>query len=147
MRSSGRKRKSRRKTLRQKFVSNGDLCVYCKCKLTAENVSVEHIKPEALGGTLRNDNVVGACKNCNHLNGGILGCRLTFLRVEKEYLKAERELNFLKLFKFVFPKAYALANKNTKNLKKKLDSKQMGLIEAISKCKHYAGYKITNEQL
>ena len=41
-------------------------CAYCGSK---ENITLDHVKPKALGGTDRSENIVCACHKCNQDKG------------------------------------------------------------------------------
>jgi len=44
-------------------------CFTCKTCFSTENLSVDHIKPEILGGTLDFDNLQTLCRKCNSSKG------------------------------------------------------------------------------
>ena len=45
-------------------------CRYCgKPKLYKQQLNVDHVVPESLGGAYTPDNLVVACKQCNHRKG------------------------------------------------------------------------------
>lgn len=60
------KQRMRAKKLLKKRQRN---CFYCGCILTNSNRTLEHLRPRALGGTDRADNLVLACKPCNYDRG------------------------------------------------------------------------------
>jgi len=41
-------------------------CAYCGCEITLDNFQVDHKLPKAAGGTDNFDNLMPACKECNH---------------------------------------------------------------------------------
>ena len=45
--------------------SCGWRCVYCRCLLTMETLTVDHIKPKAQGGNGDRANLAPACFDCN----------------------------------------------------------------------------------
>jgi hypothetical protein len=44
-------------------------CAYCGCKLRFEQMTVDHIKPIAHGGKDTENNMLPACRSCNHRKG------------------------------------------------------------------------------
>lgn len=48
-------------------------CYRCGVLLTARTVTVDRIRPGALGGTYRRDNIRPACGRCNSQTGAALG--------------------------------------------------------------------------
>ena len=63
-------------TRRAVFARDGGRCVYCGSPAT----SIDHVVPRSRGGLHTWDNVVSACRRCNHIKGdrqiGELGWRL-----------------------------------------------------------------------
>lgn len=63
-------------TRRAVFARDGGRCVYCGAPAT----SIDHVVPRSRGGLHTWDNVVSACRRCNHIKGdrhiGELGWRL-----------------------------------------------------------------------
>lgn len=47
-------------------------CQYCGERFTADELTLDHIKPISRGGTDSWNNVVAACKRCNHKKGNHL---------------------------------------------------------------------------
>ena len=41
-------------------------CGHCGCELTYENCSFDHIIPQIKNGENSQDNLIAACKSCNH---------------------------------------------------------------------------------
>ncbi len=58
-----------RLTRREVFQRDGHVCQYCG---TAGELTVDHVVPRARGGTHAWENVVAACRPCNHRKGGRL---------------------------------------------------------------------------
>ncbi len=44
-------------------------CQYCAKVFTASELTLDHVKPRSRGGATNWENVVAACKRCNHLKG------------------------------------------------------------------------------
>ena len=64
--------------LKELFHKQRGLCCYCKCNMTLRrdeqhSVTVEHIIPKSLGGTLEKGNVRAACRKCNTNRGNTMG--------------------------------------------------------------------------
>ncbi|MGQ4893504.1 MAG: HNH endonuclease [Candidatus Njordarchaeia archaeon] len=55
--------KSKRKEVFNKY--NGH-CAYCGCEITFDNFQVDHIWPKIFNGDDSIDNLMPACKECNH---------------------------------------------------------------------------------
>lgn len=64
---SGLSDRVRRQILR--MLAEFDRCVYCNCTLNLMNATRDHIKPRSHGGTLHQDNIVLACRQCNNRKG------------------------------------------------------------------------------
>jgi hypothetical protein len=47
------------------------MCLYCGGTFATQELSRDHITPMVQGGTDRWNNVVTACKRCNHHKGGL----------------------------------------------------------------------------
>lgn len=73
LKSCGRRAKTRGRlpagTKAGLLISQGGLCVYCKCDITQKN-HLDHIMPLVLGGTHTADNVQLLCPPCNLSKGG-----------------------------------------------------------------------------
>lgn len=41
-------------------------CAYCGCKLEYKNMQVDHVKPLRIGGNDELNNMLPACRSCNH---------------------------------------------------------------------------------
>lgn len=41
-------------------------CAYCGCEIEYENMQVDHVKPLRIGGEDELDNMLPACRSCNH---------------------------------------------------------------------------------
>lgn len=41
-------------------------CAYCGCELEYKDMQVEHVKPLSICGTDTIDNMLPACRSCNH---------------------------------------------------------------------------------
>ena len=48
------------------LIRDGYTCQYCKKELTSHNGTVDHLVPLSRGGQTQWENVVAACKPCNH---------------------------------------------------------------------------------
>lgn len=60
-------------------------CGHCGCKLTDENITVDHIIPISKGGTNREENLICLCKECNTDKSNMLADPIyyyPYLRVE-----------------------------------------------------------------
>lgn len=62
----GRKVRLSRKNL---LIRDGHKCAYCAKGLTTHNATMDHIVPVSRGGRTLWQNVVAACKVCNHKKG------------------------------------------------------------------------------
>ena len=47
---------------------DGYKCVYCGC---TENLTIDHVRPRALGGSTTASNCVTACRSCNQEKGSM----------------------------------------------------------------------------
>lgn len=56
----------RRKILKK---TNGH-CAYCGCRLKYNEMQIDHIIPIHIGGEDTENNMLPACKSCNHYKGG-----------------------------------------------------------------------------
>ncbi len=59
-------------TNRALFVRDHDTCMYCGHKQFVRNLTRDHIIPRSMGGRDEWNNVVAACKRCNHYKGSRL---------------------------------------------------------------------------
>ena len=59
-------------TNRALFARDHNLCMYCGFKQPDSNLTRDHVVPKSLGGQDQWDNVVAACKRCNHRKGNRL---------------------------------------------------------------------------
>ena len=55
-------------TRREVFIRDGYTCQYCGRQ--AGDLTIDHVVPKSKGGTHAWDNLVSACKPCNHRKGG-----------------------------------------------------------------------------
>lgn len=55
-------------TRREIFIRDGFTCQYCERQ--ASDLTIDHVIPRSRGGHHVWDNVVSACKSCNHRKGG-----------------------------------------------------------------------------
>lgn len=55
-------------TRREIFIRDGFTCQYCERQ--ASDLTIDHVIPRSRGGQHVWDNVVSACKTCNHRKGG-----------------------------------------------------------------------------
>lgn len=51
------------------FLRDGFKCQYCGHKFSPHDLTFDHVRPRALGGASSWENVVAACRPCNHLKG------------------------------------------------------------------------------
>ena len=51
------------------FARDNNLCMYCGNKFADGHLTRDHVVPKSRGGEDRWDNVVAACKRCNHFKG------------------------------------------------------------------------------
>lgn len=63
-----RKRLSDKERRRIYNKTNGH-CAYCGCNLRFEQMTADHIKPIANGGADIENNMLPACRSCNHRKG------------------------------------------------------------------------------
>lgn len=66
-----------KKEIKKSLFKRGNECHYCKCKLTHETATIEHIIPKFLGGDNNLSNLTLACGPCNHLKGWNDGAAFT----------------------------------------------------------------------
>lgn len=59
-------RKQRRR-YRQRVIATNQVCAYCRCRLTEDNASLDHVVPVSRGGTHRPENLLPACVPCNQV--------------------------------------------------------------------------------
>ncbi len=45
-------------------------CAYCGCKMKYEEMQIDHVQPLSNGGADTLDNMLPACRPCNHRKGG-----------------------------------------------------------------------------
>lgn len=55
--------KEERQSIREKLHGH---CAYCGCELPLGKMQVDHLKPLSRGGTDTLDNMLPACRSCNH---------------------------------------------------------------------------------
>ena len=58
----------RRLSRREVFMRDGLRCLYCGAR--ARDLTLDHVMPRSQGGAHSWDNVVSACKSCNHRKAG-----------------------------------------------------------------------------
>lgn len=85
-------------TRREIFIRDGYTCQYCQRQVS--DLTIDHVIPRSRGGLHVWDNVVSACKTCNHRKGGksIAEARLTLHKQPHEpraglYYTIERRLD------------------------------------------------------
>jgi len=85
-------------TRREIFIRDGYTCQYCQRQVS--DLTIDHVIPRSRGGLHVWDNVVSACKACNHRKGGksIAEARLTLHKQPHEpraglYYTIERRLD------------------------------------------------------
>ncbi len=54
---------------RRIWIRDRYVCQYCFVKCTQENVTVDHILSRQSGGGNNEDNLITACRDCNHKKG------------------------------------------------------------------------------
>jgi 5-methylcytosine-specific restriction endonuclease McrA len=59
-------------TNRALFLRDNHQCLYCGQHFSAKELSRDHVVPSSRGGLNRWENVVAACKRCNHYKGNRL---------------------------------------------------------------------------
>jgi len=52
------------------IVRDRETCQYCGMQLGRNHLTIDHVIPRAHGGQTDWDNVVAACRDCNHRKGG-----------------------------------------------------------------------------
>ncbi|GHU51689.1 HNH endonuclease [Clostridia bacterium] len=45
-------------------------CAYCGCELMYEDMQIDHVVPISCGGADADNNMLPACRSCNHYKGG-----------------------------------------------------------------------------
>jgi 5-methylcytosine-specific restriction endonuclease McrA len=84
------------------FRRDGNLCLYCGERFTADHLSRDHVTPLSQGGSNGWKNVVTACKRCNNHKAGrtpeqagmsLLAVPFTPTHAEYVYLKGRRVLS------------------------------------------------------
>lgn len=50
----------------------GSKCFWCECKLSAENLTLDHLKPKSKGGSNSLENLRLSCSPCNSSRGDSL---------------------------------------------------------------------------
>lgn len=77
---------SKNQKKREKLLKKDAHCYYCKCNVTLETSTLDHLVPRAKGGKNSLDNLVLCCYVCNHKKG---------TRTAEEFLKflAEEKKN------------------------------------------------------
>ena len=85
-------------TRREVFIRDGFTCQYCG--LQTRDLTIDHVIPKSRGGTHAWDNLVSACKSCNHRKGGksLRDARMTLRKAPAEpragaYYTIERRLD------------------------------------------------------
>lgn len=68
---SKKRQRRRTRSIRQILLTGKGLlrCRWCKCILTRETATVDHIVPISHGGRTTKDNCVLSCEKCNHDRG------------------------------------------------------------------------------
>ena len=57
-------------TRRNIFVRDGNQCQYCQRRLSAAELTADHVTPRSQGGSATWENLVTACGPCNRRKGG-----------------------------------------------------------------------------
>ena len=55
---------------RNVFLRDGHACQYCGVRMSAKELTCDHVVPRSQGGRMSWDNVVAACAPCNRRKGG-----------------------------------------------------------------------------
>lgn len=66
------RQKARRKvyaSAKRRMLKKDPFCFYCRCDLSGETATVDHVIPLSRGGSNRADNLKLACKGCNQDKG------------------------------------------------------------------------------
>lgn len=63
------RRKGRKQRIRERFLIESGCCKYCGKQLSKDEATLDHVQPQARGGTNAKDNLVLACFHCNQLKG------------------------------------------------------------------------------
>lgn len=58
-------RKSERREIRAALLARDPRCRYCKCGLTRETATLDHVRPKSRNGADLRRNLVLACGDCN----------------------------------------------------------------------------------
>jgi hypothetical protein len=66
---SGRKETGAEKALRAAYKIDGGECFYCKQAVAEDELTIDHVEPDALGGKAHLQNLVVAHKRCNAAKG------------------------------------------------------------------------------
>lgn len=64
--SSSEAKRLWRRAIKEYF---GKTCVYCGATYELQQLTLDHVHPKALGGDSNTNNLVPACKCCNHSKG------------------------------------------------------------------------------
>lgn len=56
-------------TRKRLYASQKALCCYCQSETPFERFTLDHVLPKSKGGTYAQDNIVGACLDCNKEKG------------------------------------------------------------------------------
>lgn len=62
----GAKRNKRKALINRQSIDGKLTCFYCDIQINRENVSIDHIVARKKGGTLRRENTVCSCSDCNN---------------------------------------------------------------------------------
>lgn len=53
------------------LIRQGKRCMFCRDRLTRDDVTAEHLTPRSKGGGDDFDNIGASCLRCNHLRGNL----------------------------------------------------------------------------
>jgi 5-methylcytosine-specific restriction endonuclease McrA len=70
---SSKEEAATKKELEDMLIKSNKTCYYCAKELTQENISLDHKKPLARGGSSKIANLVLCCKDCNMTKGSLNG--------------------------------------------------------------------------
>jgi CRISPR/Cas system Type II protein with McrA/HNH and RuvC-like nuclease domain len=59
-----------KKQRRRVYDKTSGHCAYCGCELRIEDMQIDHVVPLHNGGRDAPDNMLPACRSCNHYKGG-----------------------------------------------------------------------------
>lgn len=67
---SVREHKARRRKIRETVLwREKSRCAYCRCQLTMETMTLDHVVPRSKGGAFEVGNLIASCGPCNSAKG------------------------------------------------------------------------------